>query len=86
VAAWLARAGSARMTNLTSTCSLSRARTVNDEALIPTLWRVLDEMGNPRVLVDPRQRSRAWVQDRRAIDSFFLRDLDRDKVVLYGDP
>jgi predicted nucleotidyltransferase len=28
----------------------------NDEALIPTLWRVLDEMGNPRVLVDPRQR------------------------------
>jgi predicted nucleotidyltransferase len=58
----------------------------NDEALIPTLWRVLDEMGNPRVLVDPRQRSRAWVENRRAIDSFFLRDVDRDKVVLYGDP
>jgi hypothetical protein len=57
----------------------------DDDALIPTLWRVLDEMGNPRVLVDPRQRSRAWGEDRRAIDSFFLRDVDRDKIVLYGD-
>jgi predicted nucleotidyltransferase len=58
----------------------------DDEALIPTLWRVLDEMGNAPVLVDPRQRSRAWVGDRRAIDSFFLRDVDGDKIVLYGDP
>jgi predicted nucleotidyltransferase len=56
----------------------------DDERLIPILWRVLDELGNPRVLVDPRQRSRAWVKDRRAIDSFFLRDVDRDKVVLYS--
>src|SRR3954468_18509215 len=37
-----------------------------DEPLIPTLWRVLDSLGNPRVFVDPRQRSRAWVEDRRA--------------------
>jgi hypothetical protein len=34
------------------------------------------------VIVDPRQRSAAWVEDRRAIDSFFLRELDRDKIVL----
>jgi hypothetical protein len=27
---------------------------------------------------------RAWVEDRRAIESFFLRDVDRDKIVLYG--
>src|SRR4051794_30296765 len=58
----------------------------DDEALIPTLWSVLAQMGNPRIVVDPRQRSRAWVEDRRAIDSFFLRDVDRDKIVLYGDP
>jgi predicted nucleotidyltransferase len=58
----------------------------DDEALIATLWRVLDEMGNPHILVDPRQRSRAWVEDRRAIDSFFLRDVDRDKIVLNGAP
>jgi predicted nucleotidyltransferase len=58
----------------------------DDAALIPTLWRVLDALGNPHVIVDPRQRSRAWVDDRRAIDSFFLRDVDRDKIVLYGRP
>jgi predicted nucleotidyltransferase len=58
----------------------------DDRALIPVLWRVLGELGNPRVYVDPRQRSRAWVDDRRAIDSFFIRDVDRDKIVLYGRP
>jgi predicted nucleotidyltransferase len=31
----------------------------DDRALIPLLWRVLDELGDPRVFVDPRQRSRA---------------------------
>ncbi len=56
----------------------------DDKALIPALWRVLDDLGNPHILVDPRQRSRAWVQDRRAIDSFFLREVDRDRIVLYG--
>jgi predicted nucleotidyltransferase len=56
----------------------------SDEMLIPTLWRVLEELDNPRITVDPRQRSRAWAPDRRAIDSFFLRELDRDKIVLYG--
>lgn len=28
----------------------------DDEPLIPTLWRVLEELDNPRILVDPRQR------------------------------
>jgi len=26
------------------------------------------------------------VEDRRAIESFFLRDVDREKIVLYGRP
>ena len=55
----------------------------DDEPLLRLLWRVLGELGNPWVLVDPRQRSRAWLEDRRAIDSFFLRDVDRDRVVLF---
>jgi predicted nucleotidyltransferase len=58
----------------------------DDRPLLATLWHVLTELGNPPVLVDPRQRSRAWVEDRRAIDSFFLRELDRDKIVLHGRP
>jgi hypothetical protein len=47
---------------------------------------VLDALGNPFVLVDARQRSRAWVGDRRAIESFFMRKIDRDKIVLHGGP
>lgn len=58
----------------------------SDEPLLAILWRILDELGNPRVIVEPRQRSRAWVEDRRAIDSFFLREVDRDKIVLRGRP
>jgi predicted nucleotidyltransferase len=58
----------------------------DDKPLIPAVWRVLDHLGNPPILVDPRQRSRGWVEDRRAIDSFFIRDVDRDKIVLYGRP
>jgi predicted nucleotidyltransferase len=56
----------------------------SDERLIPLTWGVLDELGFSGVPVDVRQRSLAWVEDRRQIDSFFLRDLDRDKIVLYG--
>jgi predicted nucleotidyltransferase len=58
----------------------------DDKPLIPAVWRVLDHLGNPPILVDARQRSRGWVEDRRAIDSFFMRDVDRDKIVLYGRP
>jgi predicted nucleotidyltransferase len=58
----------------------------DDKPLIPAVWRVLDHLGNPPILVDPRQRSRGWVEDRRSIDSFFMRDVDRDKIVLYGRP
>jgi hypothetical protein len=29
---------------------------------------------------------RAWIEDRRAIESFFLQEVDRDKIVLFGRP
>ena len=58
----------------------------SDEQLIPLTWGVLDELGIRGVAIDVRQRSLDWVADRRRIDSFFLRDLDRDKIVLYGAP
>ena len=58
----------------------------DDDLLYVTLSPMLDEAGNPRVLLEPRQRSRAWIEDRRAIESFFLRDVDRDKIVLFGRP
>jgi predicted nucleotidyltransferase len=57
---------------------------VDDKPVIPAVRRVLDQLGNPRI--DARQRSQASVEDRRAIDSFFVRDVDRDKVLLHGRP
>jgi hypothetical protein len=31
-------------------------------------------------------RDAGWVEERRAIEDFFIREVDRDKVVLYGEP
>jgi hypothetical protein len=83
VAVWLARGERPRDESDIEVLVVTASER-DDKALIPTLWRVLSDLGNPRIIVDPRQRSRIWVKDRRAIDSFFLRDGDRDKVVLYG--
>jgi len=33
-----------------------------------------------------RVADREWIANRRAIRSFFIQEVDRDKVVLYGDP
>lgn len=31
-----------------------------------------------------RTRDLEWLRDRREIESFFIREVDRDKIVLYG--
>jgi hypothetical protein len=74
--------GERATTNPTHRRAPRHARRAQRRGADPNLWRVLEQLGNPRVIVDPRQRSAAWVEDRRAIDSFFLRELDRDKIVL----
>jgi predicted nucleotidyltransferase len=57
-----------------------------DLALYRLVHETLDALGNPWVLLEPRERTREWIDGRRAIESFFLRDVDRDKIVLVGDP
>ena len=52
-------------------------------------WSTLDqaarELGaNPGRYV-PHTWDRAWLEDRRAIESFFVQDLDRDRIVLFGE-
>lgn len=37
-------------------------------------------------LLSIRVRDRGWIEGRRKIGSFFLREVDRDRVVLYGAP
>jgi predicted nucleotidyltransferase len=45
-----------------------------------------EELGLERPIVSIKVYDPAWLEGRRAIDSFFIRDVDRDKVVLYGEP
>ena len=50
------------------------------------VWRFVTEGWDLGVFVDPRQVSLEWVEGRRAIRSFFLQEVDRDKIVLLGEP
>jgi predicted nucleotidyltransferase len=40
----------------------------------------------PRPIVSIKVHDPGWLEGRRAIESFFIREVDRDKVVLYGEP
>jgi predicted nucleotidyltransferase len=44
------------------------------------------ELALPRPLVSIKVHDPDWLEGRREIDSFFIRDVDRDKIVLYGTP
>ncbi len=54
------------------------------------IWKLIHRAAyelhvNPAPFV-PHTRDRAWVESRRAIRSFFIEEVDRDKVVLLGMP
>ena len=63
-------------------------REEEDDALAAIL--LVDEAARqldlPRPIVSIRVRDPRWLEGRRQIDSFFIREVDRDKVVLYGEP
>lgn len=53
-------------------------------------WELIDEAAralgaDPTVFV-PHTWNRAWLENRREIRSFFVQELDRDKVILFGEP
>jgi hypothetical protein len=54
------------------------------------VWKAIDEVAramgvNPAIFV-PHTWDRAWVESRREIESFFIEEVDRDKIVLFGRP
>jgi predicted nucleotidyltransferase len=54
------------------------------------VWALIDEVAreldaDPAVYV-PHIWDRAWLENRRQIESFFVKELDRDRIVLYGEP
>lgn len=48
--------------------------------------RAAQELRLPRPIVSIKVHDPGWLEGRRRIDSFFMREIDRDKVVLYGTP
>ncbi len=48
--------------------------------------RAAAELELERPIVSIKVHDPGWLEQRRQIDSFFIQDVDRDKVVLYGDP
>lgn len=50
------------------------------------LWRNYDRWPEPTVMIAPHTVSPDWVEGRREIEAFFIQEVDRDKIVLYGEP
>jgi predicted nucleotidyltransferase len=55
-------------------------------AAIRLLSRAADAEGASPAYFEVHVADPDWVQQRREIDSFFIREVDRDKVVLLGGP
>lgn len=49
-------------------------------------WKVALEADGVPPRYSVYVRDRAWLEDRRKIRSFFVQEVDRDKIVLFGDP
>ena len=47
------------------------------------LWDIATEEGGDPAFFSPRVASLDWLAGRREIRSFFIQEVDRDKVVLY---
>lgn len=52
------------------------------------VWRLVfqaaNELSTNPALFVPHTWDRAWLENRRAIRSFFIQDVDREKIVLLG--
>jgi len=48
--------------------------------------RAAEELRLPRPIVSIKVHDPDWLRGRRRIDSFFIREVDRDRIVLYGEP
>lgn len=54
--------------------------------VVELLFQAADAEGVSPVYFSTHVRDRAWVEGRRAIESFFIQEVDRDKIVLFGEP
>lgn len=53
--------------------------------VVRLLSQAQGEVGDAYWVVVPMVQSPEWVEGRRAIKAFFIQEVDRDKIVLYGE-
>ncbi|MDQ3933270.1 MAG: DEAD/DEAH box helicase family protein [Actinomycetota bacterium] len=66
---------------------LARGGRANHREAVAAIARELEKVdGDARLALSTAVQDRGWLAQRRAVDDFFVRDLDRDKIVLFGGP
>ena len=51
-----------------------------------SIWKASEEEDSLGTVYSVKVNDRSWLEGRREIESFFIQEVDRDKVVLYGSP
>ncbi len=51
-----------------------------------SIWKASEEEDSLGTVYSVKVNDRSWLEGRREIESFFIQEVDRDKVVLYGKP
>jgi predicted nucleotidyltransferase len=53
---------------------------------ISLLDQAVEDLRLPRPIVSIKVYDPSWLAGRRQIESFFIQEVDRDKIVLFGEP
>ncbi|HEY4620448.1 MAG TPA: nucleotidyltransferase domain-containing protein [Gaiellaceae bacterium] len=59
---------------------------VEDKGAHDAVWRAQEDVGLDKVFISTLFYDVDWLARRREIKSFFIQEVDRDKIVLYGEP
>ena len=66
---------------------LARGGRQRHREAVARIARALEKLdGGGRAVLSVAVQDRDWLAERREIEDFFIRDLDRDKIVLFGGP
>ncbi|HEV2773289.1 MAG TPA: DEAD/DEAH box helicase family protein [Thermoleophilaceae bacterium] len=66
---------------------LARGGRERHREVVAGIARALEKLdGDGCVVLSAAVQDRDWLAERREIEDFFVRDLDRDKIVLFGGP
>jgi predicted nucleotidyltransferase len=57
-----------------------------EHEVMDVAWDAAEEVGASSAYFSVIVGAPEWIRERREIRSFFLQEVDRDKVVMYGEP